>query len=270
MNDPLSVKTTSPLKMTAPLIAFLLIAAAWTAYWFYARAQAEDRLAQFEQTTLALNCNDRSWGGYPFRIHFDCTAPKINTDQVEATADKLRLIVQAWNPNHVLGAVFGPVRINGFMLSGDTIRLSYRTSGGQLALGSALAENQTVTLPDGKTITAAKLEAHMRPQPGQADDYQISATVSSLALEELRLDSFRLDGSITPARLPSGEALTLLSEPSEYLDAIWMVQRIAGLGDQEMNAAQQIIHPLLKANDNKLPIQFKDGSWYWGPFQISR
>jgi hypothetical protein len=50
MNDPLAVKTTSPLKMAVPLIAFLLIAAAWSAYWFYAKGQAQDRLARFENT----------------------------------------------------------------------------------------------------------------------------------------------------------------------------------------------------------------------------
>jgi hypothetical protein len=37
-----------------------------------------------------------------------------------------------------------------------------------------------------------------------------------------------------------------------------------------MNTAQQIIGPLLKENDNKLPLQVRNGRWYWGPFQISK
>jgi hypothetical protein len=270
MNDPLAVKTTSPLKMAVPLIAFLLIAAAWSAYWFYAKGQAQDRLARFEQYTLALNCGNRSWGGYPFRIHFDCTSPRISTANLEATADKLRLIIQAWNPNHMLGAVFGPVTLNGATLSGDTIRFSYRTTEGNLALVSLLAENQSVTLPGGQTITIEKASAHGRPQPDQAKRIQITATASQLALDDLRLDSFKLDGSITPDSLSNGEGLSLQSEPSNYLDAIWMAQRLTGLSDQEMNAAQQIIGPLLKENSNKLPILLKDGNWFWGPFQISK
>jgi hypothetical protein len=205
MNDPLAVKTTSPLKMAVPLIAFLLIAAAWSAYWFYAKGQAQDRLARFEQYTLALNCGNRSWGGYPFRIHFDCTSPRISTANLEATADKLRLIIQAWNPNHMLGAVFGPVTLNGATLSGDTIRFSYRTTEGNLALVSLLAENQSVTLPGGQTITIEKASAHGRPQPDQAKRIQITATASQLALDDLRLDSFKLDGSITPDSLSNGE-----------------------------------------------------------------
>ena len=65
MTDPLAVKRTSPLKMMSPLIVFLLIAAAWSGWWFYARGQAQDRLAAFEANTLALNCASRDWGGYP-------------------------------------------------------------------------------------------------------------------------------------------------------------------------------------------------------------
>jgi hypothetical protein len=270
MNDPLAVKTTSPLKMAVPLIAFLVIAGAWSAYWFFAKMQAQDRLAGFEQDTLALNCNNRSWGGYPFRIHLDCTSPKIITGNIEANADKLRLIIQAWNPNHMLGAIFGPVTINGVTLSGDTIRFSYKTSEGNFALVSLLAERQSLTLPGGQTIKIDKVSAHSRPQPDQANSIQITATASQLALDDLRLDSFKLDGSITPDSLSTGEGLKLLSEPSNYLDAIWMVQRLTGLGDQDMNAAQQIISPLLKENGNKLPVLLKDGNWFWGPFQISK
>jgi hypothetical protein len=270
MNDPLAVKTTSPLKMAVPLIAFLLIAAAWSGYWYYAKGQAQARLASFEQDTLELNCNTRDWGGYPFRIHFDCTAPKIIAGNIEASADKLRLIIQAWNPNHMLGAIFGPVTLNGLTLSGDTIRFSYRTSEGKLAIASLLGENQSVTLPGGQTIKIEKVQAHSRPQPDQASRVQLAATVSQLALDDLRLDSLKLDGHITPDRLSTGEGFSLLSEPSNYLDAIWMVQRLTGLDDENMNAAQQIISPLLKENNNKLPILRKDGRWFWGPFQISK
>jgi hypothetical protein len=270
MNDPLAVKTTSPLKMAAPLLAFLAIAAAWTAYWFYAKNQAQARLAQFESDQLPLNCKSREWGGYPFRIHLDCAGPGISTSQLDASAGKLRLIIQAWNPNHILGAVFGPLTINATTVSGDAIRFSYRTSGGQLVLASMLADNQTVTQPTGKAVTAANTQAHIRPQPGKPGEFQISATVSQLALEDLRLDSFKLEGSANADQISTMDGLELLSEPSNYLDAIWMVQRLTGATDEEMNTAQQIIGPLLKENDNKLPLQVRNGRWYWGPFQISK
>jgi hypothetical protein len=264
MTDPLAVKRISPLKMMSPLIVFLLIAAAWSGWWFYARGQAQDRLATFEANTLALNCASLDWGGYPFRIHVDCLKPRIETGRVKTSADKLRLIIQAWNPNHVIGAVFGPVTVNGIQVSGDPIRFSHRVSNRQLALASVLAENQTVTLPGGKSLSIETAEAHARPEPASPANLMVIATLKQLALEELRLDSFTVDGTIKP-----DGTFELMSEPSDYLDAIWFAQRIAGLGDAEMNAAQEIIHPLLKVNNNKLPIQMKDGAWYWGPFQIT-
>lgn len=265
MTDPLAVKRISPLRMMSPLIAFLLIAAGWTAWWFHARGQAQDRLAQFEANTLALNCVSREWGGYPFRIHVDCLSPRIDQYGVKASADKLRLIIQAWNANHVIGAIFGPVNINGITVAGDVIRFSHRNSKGELAMASLLAEKQALTLPGGTRVDIANLQAHMKPHASPGDAFLVTATASQLSLEELRLDRFSIDGSIK-----TDGSFELMSEPSEYLDAIWFAQRIAGLGDTEMNAAQQIIHPLLKANNNKLPILQKDGAWYWGPFQIAR
>ncbi len=264
MNDPLAVKRISPLRMMSPLIVFLLIAAGWTAWWFHARGQAQERLAEFEANTLALNCASREWGGYPFRIHVDCLSPRMEQYGIKADAAKLRLIIQAWRANHVIGALFGPVNVNGLALSGDAIRFSHRTSKGELALASLLAENQTLTLPDGKQIAIANLQAHMKPDETTSDEFMVTATASQLALEELRLDRFSIDGTVKP-----DGSFELMSEPSEYLDAIWFAQRIAGLGDTEMNAAQEIIFPLLKANNNKLPILLKDGAWYWGPFEIT-
>jgi hypothetical protein len=265
MTDPLAVKRISPLKMMSPLIVFLLIAAAWSGWWFYARGEAQKRLAAFEANTLALNCASRDWGGFPFRINVGCLSPRIETGKVTASADKLRLIIQAWNPEHVIGAVFGPVTVNGIQVSGDAIRFSHRVSDGKLALASLLAENQTVVLPGGNSVTIATAEAHARPEPASAGNLMVIATLKQLALEELRLDSFTVDGTIKP-----DGSFELMSEPSDYLDAIWFAQRIANLGDAEMNAAQEIIHPLLKANDNKLPVQLKDGTWYWGPLEITR
>lgn len=270
MNDPLSIKTTSPLKMALPLIAFLVIAGLWTGYWFYAKSQAQSRLASFEAETLTLHCGSRTWGGYPFRIHVDCTTPSISAAAVEASADKLRLIIQAWNPNHVIGAVFGPVKFNGFSIAGETIRFSHRREGGKLALASLLAENQVLTLPSGQAISMAKVEAHARASAAEGGSLDITGTASNLALEDLRMDSFTVEGTVRPDKLGSGDGLSLLSQPSEYLDAVWFVQRIAKLDEAEMNAAQQIIGTLLKENNNKLPVIYKDGTWYWGPFPLRR
>lgn len=268
MNNPLEIKRVSPLKMMAPLIVFLCIALAWSVYWYVALGKAQQKLAELEATHVSLTCNERSWGGYPFRIHFDCTGTSAQLNGSTIAADKLRLIGQAWNPSHIIGAVFGPVTINKVKISGDPIRFSHRVKNGRLALASMLAENQTIVTTDNKQLTVTKTEAHLRPAT-DTEQFDLAITLSDLSTEKAQLASFTITGTVAN-EMPGEGNFNLLSEPSEYLDAIWIVQYLANLSDAEMNAAQAVITPLLKSNDNKLPVQLKDRTWYWGPFPVTK
>ena len=266
MNNPLEVKRTSPLKMLAPLLVFIVIALAWSIYWYSALGAAKQRLAAFEADHLKLTCRERDWGGYPFRVHFDCTDLAVTVNGIDMSADKLRLIGQAWNPDHIIGAVFGPVRIGQISISGDPIRFSHRMEDGTLALASLLAEAQTIKLANDKQLTMARTEAHLRPA-SRNDRLELAITLSGLSTAAAQLDSFKVTGTLQPI-VPREGSFEVLSEPSNYLDAVWIMQHLTELGDTEMNAAQAIIGPLLKANDNKLPILLKDRTWYWGPFPV--
>lgn len=267
MNNPLEIKRTSPLKMMAPLIVFLCIALAWSVYWYIALGNAKQKLATLEAAHVSLKCDERSWGGYPFRIHFDCTGISADLAGRNMKADKLRLIGQAWNPSHIIGALFGPVTIDNVRISGDPVRFSHRVKNGQLALASLLAVNQTIVTADNKQLTVAKTEAHLRPA-SDTERFDLAITLSDLATDKAQLDKFTITGTLD-REIPEEGSFDLLSEPSDYLDAIWIVQYLGNLNDAEMNAAQAVINPLLKANDNKLPIQLKDQTWYWGPFAVT-
>lgn len=267
MNNPLKIKRTSPLKMMAPLIVFVCIALAWSVYWYIALGTAKHKLATLEASHVTLQCNDRSWGGYPFRIHFDCTGVAATLAGTRITADKLRLIGQAWNPNHVIGALFGPVSIDTVKISGDPIRFSYRASAGKLAIASLLAENQTIRFTGNKQLAVTKTETHIRPS-ATTDQLDLAIILSGVSIATAKLDSFIITGTLNK-EFPKQGSFDAMSEPSDYLDALLIVQYLTGLGDTEMNAAQAIIRPLLRSNDNKLPIQIKDQTWYWGPFAIA-
>lgn len=267
MNKPLEVKRTSPLKMLAPLIVFAIIALAWSIYWYVALGNAKQKLAAFEAGHASLSCSDRSWGGYPFRVHFDCTGLKATFEGIDITADKLRLIGQAWNPDHIIGALFGPVHIKGVKISGEPIRFSYRTTNGKLALASLLAEKQTIAFSTDKQLTVARTETHLRPKTG-SKRLDLAITLSGLSTDPAQLDSFKVTGTLDPV-IPRDGSFEILSEPSEYLDAIWIIKYLANLGDTEMNAAHAVITPLLKENNNQLPIRLKDKTWYWGPFAVA-
>lgn len=267
MNNPLEIKRASPLKMMAPLIVFLCIALAWSVYWYIALGKAKQKLASLEETHVSLKCNNRSWGGYPFRIHFDCTGVSADLSGSNIKADKLRLIGQAWNPNHIIGALFGPVTMDNVKISGDPVRFSYRAKNDKLALASLLAENQTIALAGNKQLTIAKTEAHLQPA-ANTQRLDLAFSLSELSTGKAQLDRFTITGTLD-RELPKEGSFDLLSEPSNYLDAIWIVEYLTSLGDAELNAAQAVIHPLLKASDNKLPIQLKDKIWYWGPFAVT-
>jgi hypothetical protein len=267
MNNPLEIKRVSPVKMMAPLIVFLCIALAWSVYWYIALGKAKQKLATLDETHASLKCDGRSWGGYPFRVHFDCTGVSAELAGSNIKAHKLRLIGQAWNPNHIIGALFGPVTIDNVKISGDPVRFSYRVKNKKLALASLLAENQTIVLVGNKQLTVARTQAHLRPA-ADTQRLDLAITLSDLSTGKARLDSFTITGTLDD-ELPREGSFDLMSEPSEYLDAIWIVQYLASLSDAEMSAAQAVIHPLLKANNNKLPIQLKDKTWYWGPFAVN-
>lgn len=252
--------------MLTPLFGFLLIAAAWSVYWYISLGHVQQAVAQLKQQDPGLQCDSEDWGGYPFRISFDCTGATIPAKPSKIEASKLRLIIQAWNPGHVLGAVFGPVKYDGATSNGEAIRFSYRRTDDELALASLLAEKQTLTLHNGKTLQIAKVNAHVRPAK-TGTQFEVLAQVEGVSIDELVLDSFKIDGKVDPAKTQN-EQLDILSEPSEYLDAIWIAQRLFGLNDDEMNAAQAVISPLLKANNNKLPVRLQDGTLYWGPFAL--
>ena len=59
-----------------PFALVVLLAAAWTAVWFYAAARAETEIAVWRarerQAGRAQDCASQSIGGYPFRIEVRC------------------------------------------------------------------------------------------------------------------------------------------------------------------------------------------------------
>ena len=59
-----------------PFAVVVVLAAAWTGFWFYAAARAEADLAAWRESAgqagRAQDCASQSIGGYPFRIEVRC------------------------------------------------------------------------------------------------------------------------------------------------------------------------------------------------------
>ncbi|MFN8829428.1 MAG: DUF2125 domain-containing protein [Labrys sp. (in: a-proteobacteria)] len=106
-------------RIMAPFFIFLLIAAAWSAFWFYAAGEIETRLdAALERSAAegrAITCTDRSVSGFPFRFELRCTTPtlSVNRDDERFTlvGGRLTGVAQIYQPQHVIFQLEGPVTL---------------------------------------------------------------------------------------------------------------------------------------------------------------
>lgn len=101
------------LKMALPLLIVIGLFALWSIYWAVlssqVRSRAEEALAR---SPVKLTCAEKTWGGYPFRVEFQCKAPKLTVPgaagEASFGASDLNLVMQAWNFTHVIGLLDGP------------------------------------------------------------------------------------------------------------------------------------------------------------------
>lgn len=108
-----------PWLLGLPLFAMLLLAAAWSAYWYGATtfaASAMDKLmAREAERGRIITCAERTQGGFPFRFEVICLRPAISwqTPQGPAKANLERLtgVALAYNLGHVIFEMTGPLEV---------------------------------------------------------------------------------------------------------------------------------------------------------------
>ncbi|MFV2092127.1 MAG: DUF2125 domain-containing protein [Hyphomicrobiales bacterium] len=102
-----------------PTVLFFLFAAAWSVGWLYIASNAEqalDRiLAQQAAAGRTLVCQNRSRSGFPFRLQFTCTAPRLTIAQGQArlamTARQLLGMSAAFNSDQFIFELEGPIEV---------------------------------------------------------------------------------------------------------------------------------------------------------------
>ena len=178
-----------------PTAVFFVIAAVWSAGWFYVSQQAGQRLDQLidEQASAGrtLTCQERRQGGYPFRIEVTCTAPRLTLDRagerLTVEAGELVAIAQIYDPNKIIVELAGPITstrtVQGLAthkvsLDSATARASVSLNDGRAARISAVLTNIAATVvevPEAKTskFTATRLAAHARRGEDDALDVAV-------------------------------------------------------------------------------------------------
>src|SRR5258706_3098874 len=102
-----------------PFAVVVVLAAAWTGFWFYAAARAEADLAAWRESAgqagRAQDCASQSIGGYPFRIEVRFGGGSLQLKGAPTLQLKLpfaEAAVQAYDPKLVIGEVTPPLEIS--------------------------------------------------------------------------------------------------------------------------------------------------------------
>lgn len=178
-----------------PFLLLVILAAAWSAFWFYARARAsaeiDTALAREAERGRAWTCTDRTIGGYPFRIELRCNALALTStrwgDAVRIETGPALAVGQIYSPSLVIFELSGPAKAT--LPEGRTLDLTWTNLDASFAwrnperfalVASDLTAVLTVPGLNPETWGSKTLEAHLRRNPTrpaleQAVDIAVSA-----------------------------------------------------------------------------------------------
>jgi hypothetical protein len=188
------------------IIAVLVVMLLWIGYWAVAshvvREAVEGEVARAASRGIMVDCDTLEWGGFPFRFERDCAGVRVEAHGSTATAARALAILQAWNYNHVVTLVDGPVTL-------DIPSVPFHAT---LTHERALASFRRLGEGWQASLELPKLKAD---RFGSADRLLVSARrtepgITDLALEGTRVGltvpMFRdltLDRAALDARIPS-------------------------------------------------------------------
>jgi hypothetical protein len=195
MTDPLPTRRRSRFWLYGPFMLLVILAAGWSAFWFYARGriatEIDNALAREVERGRTWTCTDRSIGGFPFRIELRCNALSLTStrwgDAVRVETGPAVVVGQVYSPGLVILEASSPAKVT--LPEGRVLDLTWKNLDASFAWRSperfalVTAELRGVLTAPGlasETWGAATLEAHLRrnptrPAPEQAVDIAIAA-----------------------------------------------------------------------------------------------
>jgi len=180
MTDPLPTRRRSRFWLYGPFMLLVVLAAGWSAFWFYARGriatEIDVALAREVERGRTWTCTDRSIGGFPFRIELRCNALSLTStrwgDAVRVQTGPAVVVGQVYSPGLVILEASSPAKVT--LPEGRVLDLTWKNLDASFAWRSperfALVASEprgVLTTPGLTTETwgAATLEAHFRRNP---------------------------------------------------------------------------------------------------------
>ncbi|MBV8420304.1 MAG: DUF2125 domain-containing protein [Hyphomicrobiales bacterium] len=200
MMSPSVVPAAAPRRrwpLFLPFALMVLLAAAWTAVWFYAAARAEAEIAVWRererQAGRAQDCASQSIGGYPFRIEVRCGGASFELKGTPTLQLKLPLAVvavQVYDPKLLIGEFTGPLEISepggpaAGIVNWTSAQASVRGAPAGVERASLALVEPTVRDPsivaNDAVFRARRLELHGRPAAGSTADNPLVETALRL------------------------------------------------------------------------------------------
>lgn len=205
-----------------PFVLLLLVAIAWSAAWFAIRNRTGEALdawlAAEARGGRQWTCQDRSIGGYPFRVEIVCDSLTLQQGAVTASFGRAEAVAQVYQPRRVITEIEGPLHLTDGSVTvqgtWDLLQSSINVAQSGLRRFSLVAEAPKVTVtglaPGEIAASGRHLELHLRPNPSRAQEQAFDAALS-----------------VAQARVPALDNLTGGSEPAD-LDADVTVTQAEG------------------------------------------
>jgi hypothetical protein len=190
-----------------PSLVFVVLAAVWTGFWFYASSKAQATLVQWREQEARLGrtytCGSQSAGGYPFRLEVRCddAAVEMRAFQptLRITAKSVLVVAQVYDPTLLIGEITGPMTVSeagnpeALVASWRLAQISVRGRPNAPERVSMAADD--VRIDRGREggsplATAAHLELHGRADAASTTDSPVADLV------------MRLSGATAPAAGP--------------------------------------------------------------------
>ena len=211
-----------------PALLVLVLAIGWSGYWFWLSGEAR-HLYGAEKRRLAdrgltFQCGEEDWGGFPFRLEFDCAHPVFASanDGLIARAEtgNLLAVMQAYDFRRVAALIDGPTTVT--PRDGAAVTLEHqRILAAFHRLGDA--ENRvSIEIPGPRIAdigSATIANIHVRNRGADTLDIAASGDGIKVAHEEAKitLDKVAIEASLPLSLFQAADPLRRAAETGATL-----------------------------------------------------
>src|SRR5689334_10329941 len=180
----------------------LILAIAWSGFWFYAASQAETATdawrAQEAKAGRVYDCAKRSIAGFPFRFEVQCSGASValvsqtaSKTPFTAKLDSILVVGQVYDPKRVIAEFTAPATLTdgvtqtSFVVNWSKARSSVIGLPAIPDRASIVFDDPTVNRLDGTVqvplARAKSVELHGRLAEGSPSDHPVIETVLQIA-----------------------------------------------------------------------------------------